>query len=347
VNRHLQPWQIRADDFPADGFTSDQLEFLLSYAVLAPSTHNSQPWLFRINAMDAELVADRRRALRVVDPYDRELTVSCGAALFNVRVAMEYLGHQYQVELLPDPADPNLLARVHLGLSGETSGDDVLLFHAITQRHTNRQPFRPEPLPTEVLAEIEQSAGREGVGCVVITAEADRAAVAELVMAADRLQWSDARFREEMARWVRTQPAVAADGLTTHDLGIKDWLSFAGPLWIRTFDRGGGHAAHDRDIAMHSPALAVLWTAEETPRAWLQAGQALQSVLLHARTEEVWASFLNQPIEVPDLRARLAELAGISGHPQILLRLGYGEPAAASPRLSLRERLIRHPGGHA
>ncbi|MHB8520346.1 MAG: hypothetical protein ACYDH9_06275 [Limisphaerales bacterium] len=51
INPHLQPWSISADDFPASSFASDQLEHLLGYAVLAPSTHNTQPWLFRINAM--------------------------------------------------------------------------------------------------------------------------------------------------------------------------------------------------------------------------------------------------------------------------------------------------------
>jgi nitroreductase len=80
MNPHLEPWNISADNFPTESFASDQLESLIGYAILAPSSHNSQPWLFRINAMDLELFADRRRALPVVDPQQRELTISCGAA---------------------------------------------------------------------------------------------------------------------------------------------------------------------------------------------------------------------------------------------------------------------------
>jgi len=297
--------------------------------------------------MDLEFFADRRRALRVVDPEDRELTLSCGAALYNVRVATEYFGHEYETEPFPDAADPNLVARLRLGLSGETSSEDILLFQAITRRRTNRGPFRPDPLPDAMVQALTDAAQSEGTFLRVVTDENERTLLAGLIAEADRAQWANKPFREELARWLRTHPDVSRDGIPTRDLGVKDWLSFAGPAMVRTFDRGGGHAARDRDIALHSPALAVLSTTQDEPRSWLQAGQALQSVLLRARAEEVWASFLNQPIEVPDLRAQLAERFQTPGYPQVLLRLGYGtEPASPTPRRDVREMLIRHHASH-
>ncbi|HOY58048.1 MAG TPA: nitroreductase family protein [Verrucomicrobiota bacterium] len=343
---YLQPWSVNADDFPASGYASDQLEFLLNYAILAPSSHNTQPWLFRINAMDVELFADRRRALRVIDPSDRELTISCGAALYNLRMAAEYFGHKYEVSLFPNPEFPDLLARLRLGLSGETSSDDVLVFHAIAQRRTNRKAFRPDPVPTELLAELESLTQTEGAWLSAYAVEEVRNAVADLVAQADRMQWADKAFREELARWVRTKAESHSDGLPVHDLGIKDWMSFAGPALIRTFDRGGGQAARDREVATHSPVLAVLWTPEDNAPTWLNTGQALQSLLLHARSENLWASFLNQPIEIPELRAQLASMLGLAGYPQILLRLGYGEETPPSPRRTVRELLMMHKTAH-
>lgn len=342
----INPWSISPDDFPVDGYASDQLEFLLGYAVLAPSNHNTQPWLFRINAMDVEVVADRRRALPVVDPDGRELTMSCGAALYNLRIAAEYFGHQYRVEPFPGPADANVVARMHLGLGAETSSEDVLLFQSITRRHTNRQTFRPEAVPEAVLAALADVAQREGVTFQVATGSELRDAVVDHVAEGDRRQWADKRFREELARWVRPHPEQHTDGIAVHDLGVKDWLSFAGPALIRTFDRGSGQAARDRDIALHSPVLAVLWTPDDTPQDWLRAGQALQGVLLRARGEDVWASFLNQPIEVPELRSNLAAALGINGYIQILLRLGYGPEITPTPRRSPREMLIKHKAAH-
>ena len=116
---------------------------------------------------------------------------------------------------------------------------------------------------------------------------------------------------------------------------------YAGPLIIRTFDLGKGRAAKDWDIAVFSPVLAVLGTYADAPHDWLTAGQALASVLLRARAEDVWASFLNQPIEVPDLRPRLCSVVGREGFPQLLLRMGYGTEVEATPRRPLKEFIVR------
>jgi nitroreductase len=346
MNPHLQVWNISPDDFPEDGFAADQIEFLLGYAVLAPSSHNTQPWLFRINAMDVDLFADRRWATRVVDPYDRELTISCGAALFNLRVAAEYFGHEHKVELFPDAGEPNLLARFHLGLRTKTGSEDVLLFHAITQRRTNRKPFRPDPIPEAVLVELIEAAQAHGAWLQFVTTDEARNALADLTAEADRAQWADKAFRHELANWVRTKPELARDGLPVHNLGVKDWLAFAGPAIIRTFDRGEGQAARDRDIALYSPALAVLGTDTDDPQAWMAAGQALQCVLLHARSEDLWASFLSQAVEVPHLRAPLAETVGRTSFPQAVLRFGYGDGVEPTPRRGVREVLLKQVRVH-
>lgn len=347
MNPHINPWYIDAENFPADGYASDQLEFLMGYAVLAPSNRNTQPWLFRINVMDIELFADRRRALRVIDPDDRELIISCGAALYNLRVATEYFGHVYQVEPFPEPSDSNLVARLRIGLSGETSSEDILLFQAITKRWSNRNPFRPDPVPPNVVETLVAAAQKEGAWLYVFTSDAERALIADMIAEADRIQWANKAFREELARWMRTNPETSRDGLVARDVGVKEWLSFAGPAIVRVFDRGTNVAAHHKEMALHSPVLAILGTADDQPSSWLTAGQALQSVLLRARTEEIWASFFNQVTEVPEIRAELAERFQLSGFPQVLLRFGYGpEPGSPAPRRSPREMLIKHKTGH-
>ena len=60
-------------------------------------------------------------------------------------------------------------------------------------------------------------------------------------------------------------------------------------------------------------------------------------MLLGARAEGVWASFLNQPIEVPELRPRLRDAIGQSGFPQLLLRMGYGPEVRPTPRWPAEE----------
>jgi nitroreductase len=41
-------WHNLETKFPEQSSPAEKLKFLLQYAVLAPSSHNTQPWLFRI-----------------------------------------------------------------------------------------------------------------------------------------------------------------------------------------------------------------------------------------------------------------------------------------------------------
>ena len=95
--------------------SNEKLRFLVGYAILAPSGHNTQPWLFGLSQEALCLYADRTRALPAVDPEDRELTISGGAALGTLRIALHHFGYAGQVERFPTPQDPDLLARICLG----------------------------------------------------------------------------------------------------------------------------------------------------------------------------------------------------------------------------------------
>lgn len=209
------------------------------------------------------------------------------------------------------------------------------------KRRTNRQRFRDEPLPESLLEVLRAAAENEGAWLQIIEGDSARNAVADLVAAADRRQWSDRNFRQELAAWLHPNRSPNRDGIPGYAEGISDWMSYAGPLIVRTFDMGAGQAVKDRDIAVYSPVLAVLGTEEDTPAAWLDAGQALEKVLLRARVEDVWASFLNQPIEVPELRLQLGDTLGRPGYPQLLLRFGFGPEVRPTPRRLAHEVLLK------
>jgi hypothetical protein len=117
-------------------------------------------------------------------------------------------------------------------------------------------------------------------------------------------------------------------------------MSYAGPLVVRTFDMGAGQAAKNHELATGSPALVVLGTDGDRVRDWLKCGQALARALLRARVEDVWASFLNQPIEIPDLRSRVRNLIGCAGFPQAVMRLGFGDEIKPTPRREIEEVLV-------
>ena len=87
---------------PVAGQIESQIRFLIGDAIVAPSGHNTQPWFFRIDGDTVEVRADRTRVLPIVDPDDRSLTISCGAALETLLIAARHFGHPVQAEVLPD-----------------------------------------------------------------------------------------------------------------------------------------------------------------------------------------------------------------------------------------------------
>src|SRR5271169_4957780 len=102
------------DAWRAVPIPAGRAEYLITTAARAPSVQNTQPWRFRVSEYVIELYADPGRKLKV-DPAGREMLISCGAALYGLRLAVRSLGYLPVVELLPDPARLRLLARMSLG----------------------------------------------------------------------------------------------------------------------------------------------------------------------------------------------------------------------------------------
>jgi hypothetical protein len=350
----LAAWHIHDQDFPHHKSVNEQLTFLLNYAILAPSSHNSQPWRFRVHDRQIDLYADRTRALPIVDPNDRELFISCGAALYTLRLAMHHFNYSGHITTFPDPSQPHLLATIRLGDWATVTEEEEALFAVIPDRHTHRVVFSDEMLPPTLLSDLRKAAAAEETWLHIIAEtgrdprvdwpiEEERIAISCLIAEGDRDQMANPEFRAELAKWLRS--SQASDGMPGYSQGFNENWDFTAPLMrliVRTFDMGDGQAIKDSDFAYGAPALAVLGSEQDTPQAWLMVGQALQRILLLARSHHVWASFLNQPIEVPELRTKLQGIIEQPGYPQILLRFGYTHaPIKPTPRRPLTDVLIQ------
>lgn len=338
----LHAVDVRPHDPSPGGEAQAVLRSTLQWAVRAPSSHNTQPWRFRLVDDRVELYADRTRALPVVDPDDRALVISCGAALACIVVALRHHGHAGDVAVLPSPAVPDLLASIGRGASHTPTGPERQRFAAIDRRHSHRGGFEDRAVPAGVLTALVEDAAELGVGLHSVTDAAAKRQVAALVAEGDRVQMSDPRFRAELASWVRTNYTRRVDGIPGYAFGIPGPLSLLGPLMMRHIDMGNRQAVKDQQLATTAPVLLMLTTHDDTPADWLATGQALVNLLLTATAAGLAASFLNQPIEVGALRKPLADLLAPSGGvPQLLLRLGYPASAdRATPRRDVDDVLL-------
>lgn len=323
-------------DFERLDSASERLRFLLQYATLAPSSHNTQPWLWQIEGDEVALTADRSREMLALDPQGRELIMSCGAALHHLRLAIRAMGYGAIAQTFPDADKPDLLARVRLGSPRPATEKDALLFRFITQRHTNRGEFEQRELPSTLLLELQNEAESEGAELYLAGDEEQKREIISLIEQGDLVQQSNAAVRGDMADWI-APPGERDDGIPTRALGVGDLLGYLAPLNQCLWDRGDAIADKDRDLANNAPVLAVLSSTEEGPSAWLGAGQALSAVLLHARAENVWASFFSQPIQFDETWQELRHLVGQQFFPQLVFRLGYAAPVPATPRRPVDE----------
>ncbi len=331
--------EISQRDFPFSGTPEEQIRFLLQFAILAPSSHNTQPWLWEIEGDEVTLRADRSRLMPALDPLGRELILSCGAALGHFRLAARYFGCAAITQMWPDENQPNLLCRVRIVPGRPPTDDDQELFSFVAKRHTHRGEFETRELPASLLRTLQSDAESEEATLHFARDEEQRQSLARLIERGDVEQNRDGAVRRDVADWM-SPPGARRDGIPTSALGIPDWRAQTAPLAQRYFDLGEATAQKDKSLAMGAPVLTVLSTSGDDERAWLRAGQALGRVLLRARSENVWASFFSQPVQVDGAWSELRSLLGLHDYPQLVFRLGYASPVAATPRRPVEEVIV-------
>jgi nitroreductase len=331
--------------YPDTAAVRETVRTALQLAARAPSVHNSQPWRWKVQLATQpprlELFANSDLHLRSVDPDGRGLTLSCGAALHHCVAALAALGWRCKVHRLPDPADPNHLASVEL--FGPDPGQlpeqvpeqvDVALAAAIPRRRTDRRSFSGWPVAPADIALMGARAARTGVMLRRIDALDRLNAVVTRAVFAHR---TDREYLAELATWsgrygsgagvpARSVPAPAAGAPIPGRL-------FADPLLAQP---PGAAPAEDRAV------MLALGTEEDDRLAQLRAGEATSVVLLTATALGLASCPVTEPLEIAETRAAVRrDVFGTSGHPQMLLRVGWApinaDPLPATPRRFLND----------
>ena len=312
--------------------------YVVAEAVWAPSVHNTQPWRFTVGSEQAgqqiSLHADPERRLAVADPDGRELMISCGAALFNVRLALRSLGYVPETDVLPDPGQPTLVARV--GWRGRAVADEFewRLFSQVRRRRTHRGAFDPEPLPTDLLAALRGGAVRDGAALRVVADDGRRAALAAAVETAERELRRDGERLRELARWTPAPGSAGRDGVPATSYPAQAERTdpyFPG----RDFARGHGWGVPPLSPATSIRATGVaglLTTTADRPADWVNAGQALQRILLTASACGAAVALHSQPLELAWLREFIRTRLSDGAYPHLVLRIGMVTQVSASVR---------------
>ncbi|GAA3816368.1 Acg family FMN-binding oxidoreductase [Streptomyces phyllanthi] len=295
-------------------------------ASLAPSPHNSQPWFFVEEGHDHgfEVHLDDERRPILTDPGGREAVIACGAALFNVRMAVRRLGFRPAVDLLPEPGNSAFLAHVGYAAYAPATPDETLMARAIPHRHTHRGPFGPDPVPDTLIDDLRDHARAEGAFLQVIDEPEKLGLLADLVRTAEDLHRADPGHDAEVGRCVGPD-GVPAEACRQH----PDRTLLAGRDYLGRARRFGGPY---RKCPGRTGVVAVLSTPYDGRPDWLRSGQALQRVLLYAAAHQVVAAFHTQPLELPLLRSEIRTHLTGGRFPQVILRFGRTHQLWCTPR---------------
>ncbi|MEJ3747027.1 nitroreductase [Actinomycetes bacterium KLBMP 9797] len=290
----------------------------------APSVHNTQPWRWRVTPQELDLYAVRDRQLPVADPEGRLLTISCGAAVHHARVALAAEGWTSTVTPLPDPADPDHLARITLTGPVPVTPEAMRLLQTLGLRHTDRRTVSDTPARSEALSAIRDAITRTGIDLHILTPDQvlDLAAAASH---ADKVGTEDEAQRAELAYWIGGD---RPDGTGVPDTVIPSeapQTTVPGRDFVRAGTLTVG-AGHDR-----AAAYAVMYGPGDEPADWLLAGEALSAGWLVATELGVTVLPFSSVVELPSTRNTLRGLVSGLGYPYLVLRLGVADPDHTGP----------------
>jgi hypothetical protein len=305
---------------------------LVRYATLAASGHNTQPWKFASRDNGIDIRPDFKRRTAVVDSDDHHLFASLGCAAENLSLAARARGMSGDAGF---DADPD--GGVHLDLK-PGAREEIELFVAIPVRQCSRAGYDGKPVPPDVMKRLEAAAGTSGVDPVFLTDRKAAEDILSLVIAGNSRQMDDPAFVTELKTWIRYNASEASekrDGLYGASSGNPTLPGWLGSIM---FDLTFSKDAENKKYAEHirSSSGIVVFVAKTNDReGWIAAGRAYQRFALQATVDGLKHAFINQAVEVPEMRRELQALLSLGERrPNLVVRFGYGP---AMPK-SLRRR---------
>ncbi len=323
-----------------------KIKFLLEYAILAPSTHNIQPWLFKVGETSCKIYYNPELTLPEGDALGRDLFISLGCCIENLITAAQYFG-VYQGATYYDGKNAQLVAEIKFKNLNQPGPVPVLALQprlqAIIKRFNARGLFKKTPVPTELLEKLNSLNAEYGpvVQVHLVTNHADITKLGELTAEGLRRAYHRPAFRAEIANLIRHNLSKKRDGLPGYSLRMNLPVSLIMPWLMRNVDIGK-KLAHLNVASLSSAPLICVYTAtENTPLAFTQVGRLAERVMLEANIRDMKTSIFVASIEIDDLYKDVQKIIKSDAIPQFLMCAGYiNTPQGNTPRQPLESRLV-------
>ena len=326
-------WEVSERDFPATAPIDDQLRFLLRYAILAPSTKNSQPWAFSIQGNRLHLIADLGRGQPISDPNRREMYISLGCALENLLVAAEHFGFRHGISYFPEPGHEELVATLVFGEGGVPSHARAgATLSAIVRRHNDNSVFRAATVPDQLRLRLLACCVEPDLRVHLTDDRHFRGWIDALTLEADRIEFADPGFRKELGYWIGQGVFGAPPVVAKIERTVVSRLDLGEPI-----------ARQDHAIVESAALLGLVTATGDSHLLHVRSGQLFERLWLTATAMGVTVHPMSQTMRRPELRAAVGELLPSPGWtPQHLFRVGFSshEEEHHTPRRPVEDVLV-------
>lgn len=332
--------QINKNDYPSDKSLKDKILFLLNFAIFAPSTHNTQPWLFKIEDNKCSILFDKKLSLKEADPDNRYLTISLACALENLIIAAKYFGI-YESHTIAIDFEAGKFAEVRFNENGNKNLSLEYLVDAILVRRNARGFFESEELSDrQDVVELLSSEGY--LNNTKVNFITEKSLVKNIATAtSDGLikTYKNKNFRLEMSEWMHNNLTSKKDGMPGYSLRMPFVASFILPTLVRFFDIGKLLGKLNKVSIDSAPAVGILSSNQNSPSVWAEMGRVFERLNLEFVSRGFYSSVFVASLEGETLNA---EKLNLDSKPQFLFAIGKPKYISKlAPRYGVEEKLIR------
>lgn len=331
------PWKIKIQDFPNTQTLQEQIKFILQFALLAPSGHNSQPWIFKLTANKVEIFINHKRFLAQNDKQGRQSYISFGCLIENLIIAADYFGFQSTITNFPSP---DCVVAIEFVKIKDITNQPEHLINFITKRSTDRNKYLTKKPELNILNELKKHLSKVTIS---IASDETKIALGKTMVDAGIKVMDNNNFREELSNFIKSSTTTSSYGMPGFTLGIPLPISFIASRLIKKVNLSKFSKIQEINLlTKFTPLIIVLSTQEDNKQSWVETGRALENIWLNITKQGLSCSALAAAVQVPYFREEVKKILKINTNPQIIIRCGYSiNPITHSPRFSISELISK------
>lgn len=330
---------IKIENFNKLDTNQGKLEFLVLLATLAPSAHNTQPWLFKIENNSIAVLANFERELKYSDQQHRQLFISVGAAIANLEIASKAYHLDFNLKIYSQP-QYNIVAIFKFNSLVADEIDNIALQNLIS-RKSNRLPLSKEIISSNELDEIT-AAVKSPIKIDFISDDSNKVKLQKIVADSVEEAFSDSKFTDELSNWIKPNSLKYRDGMPGYTIGVPKLISYFLPFAIKHFDLRAFQKRMHKGWLDNAPIFGVVSSEKDEPYSWVMAGYYFEKMALASEAKGIRVGIMGGPVEIGSHYKSIQEVLRTTNRPQMFFRIGYGpDMPNFSPRIDYKETIIQ------